>query len=823
MPEQDRSFLQTYCVKCHDAAKQEGKTQLDNLSLTITDLEIAERWQKILNALNAGEMPPEDSKQPLQADKTEFLEHLSQVMVAARKRLSDQGNVITMRRLNRREYENTIRDLLGVTVNVKALPSDVGVGGFDTVGKSLFFSSDQFEQYLAIGQTALDEAMVGGTKPEFRSEHRECEKSAIPLLEKSLANLLKQQRNGTQALDTGDSKKFGFPDLARAKFQKDQAEIRIPIHQQVLNHPLSKSGALLTLSTGYAKDLTVIPQDAVPGNYLLRVRVAKLDGIPSNRQYIEFGQIGDGDTAQGEMSVLGCYHVSGTPDVPQVIEIPISVTKTGSRNFVLRERQHNDRKAVQNLFFRSRAENGIGPALSLWLDWVEWEGPIAKQWPPESYQKLFSVNTETDQSDTRALAIISQFAVRAFRGKEVRSSFLDKLMEIYRRRRATGSDFEVALRDPLSVILASPSFLYIAEPLPSTVESHRLTDIELANRLAYFLWSAPPDEELMELARKGKLQSPDVFSKQVDRMLDDPKVWSFITGFVSQWLHMERLDFFQFNPTLYPTFDHSAKLAARNEVFHTFKTSLSEGHGLEKLLQSDFVVINDLLADYYGIDGVRGSHFRKVSLETGSVRGGLMGMAAILAMGSDGERSSPVERGAFVLRRLLNAPPPPAPANVPQLSRLDGEILPARQLLAAHMEEAQCAQCHRKIDPIGFGLENFNAAGIWRNEEVIHTGKTNKKSLSKFKQVTFPIDPAGQLPDGTKFDDYLGFKSALLEHTDDFVRGLSEALMEYGLGRPIGFADEELVQDIVSDSRSSGYSFRTIIHSIVRSQPFHTK
>ncbi|MDZ4847708.1 MAG: DUF1592 domain-containing protein [Pirellulaceae bacterium] len=822
VPDEHRDFLKMHCVKCHNADKSEGEARLDDISFEIADIETAERWQKILNALNAGEMPPEDSKQPTEIEKTRFLDNLSQTMVSARRKLGDQGGVITMRRLNRREYENTIRDLLGVSVNVKSLPSDVGAGGFDTVGKSLFFSSDQFEQYLAIARLALDEAMVMGRKPELRHEHRECEETATPSLKKSLANLQKQQNNGTKAIETGDSTKYGFPDLARAKFQKDQAEIRIPIHELVLDHPLTESGALLTLSTGYSRDLTLIPKDAAPGNYLLRVRAGTLGGVPSNRQFMEVGCIVDGETAQGEMTVLSCYQVTGTSEDPQTIEIPITVTKSGSRNFVIRERQHNDRKAVQTMFFRERAANGVGPALSLWLDWVEWEGPVVDRWPPEATVKLFCAAAHAKLDDTNAREIVARFATRAFRGKEVKESFLDKLMEIFHRQRKAGASLESALREPLAVVLASPSFLYIVEPT-TTQETRALSPVELANRLSYFLWSAPPDDALMDLAESGELMKSDVLTRQVDRMMASPKAWSFVEGFVSQWLHMERLDFFQFSPMLYPGFDHSARLAARDEVFHTFHTVLREDLSLATLLKADFVVVNDLLADYYGLEGVRGNQFCKVALEPGSVRGGLLGMAAILAMGSDGERSSPVERGAFVMRRLLNAAPPPAPANVPQLSRLEGEILPARELLAAHMEEAQCAQCHRKIDPIGYGLENFNAAGLWRAEEVISVGKVKKQARGQGETEHFPIDPSGQLPDGTKFDDYQGLRQAVAGRTENFARGLTEALLEYALGRPFGFTDEELANDILASARSREYSLREIVHSIIRSQPFLSK
>jgi hypothetical protein len=511
------------------------------------------------------------------------------------------------------------------------------------------------------------------------------------------------------------------------------------------------------------------------------------------------------------MGLFGCYQVTGTPQQPQTIEIPITVTKTGNRTFILRQRQHNDRKRMQGVFFTAVRKNGVGVAPSLWLDSVEWEGPIIKQWPPASYQAVFDTSRKDDQG---AREIVQRFAERAFRGRSVDPLFLDKLMQGYQRKRSSGASFEAAIRESLAIVLASPSFLYIVEHVTDPKAPRQLTPVELANRLSYFLWSAPPDAALMARARSGELMQPAVLAREVDRLIADPKAWGFITGFVSQWLHMERLDFFQFNPGNFPTFDHITRLAARDEVYHSFLTVLRDDLGLGQLLKSDNVFVNAHMADYYGIPGVNGSAYRKVTVPAGMPRGGLLGMAAILAMGSDGERSSPVERGAFVMRRLLNAPPPP--------SRLAGKALPARELLAAHMEEAQCAQCHRKIDPIGFGLENFNAAGLWRTEERLAVLNRKKKgSTGEFK--AFPIDPTGQLPDGTAFKDFFGLRDAIATHTDVFTRGLTEALIAYALGRPFGFVDEDLADDLLKASKNNDHQFRQIIQGLVASEKFHKK
>ena len=339
--------------------------------------------------------------------------------------------------------------------------------------------------------------------------------------------------------------------------------------------------------------------------------------------------------------------------------------------------------------------------------------------------------------------------------------------------------------------------------------------------MAYFLWSAPPDAELLALAEKNALHKPTTLRQQVSRLLADSRSDEFVSGFVHQWLHMERLDFFQFDTKLHPEFDDSVRASARREVYESFAHLLRDPKAgrLGKLLKSDYVMINGLLANYYGIEGVNGDEFRKVKLPAGSPRGGLLGTAAIHAMGSDGVESSPVERGAWILRYLLNDPPPPAPPNVPQLSRLADKPIATRQRLRAHQEEAQCASCHRKIDPIGFGLENFDAAGKWRTTEA-HRTKV-KRSWRTIK--TWEIDASGAFYKGPAFADYFELRDRIAEREPDFVRGFTEALIGYSLGRPFGFTDEELAQEILTAAKAKQYSVSEFIKTLVSSEKFRRK
>ena len=825
VPKQHFALFEKYCLECHDSLTEKGEVNLEELAFELNTIESAEMWQKVLNSMNSGEMPPKDEPQVSDEEKTQFLEDLSEQMVAAREILSDSGGVITMRRLNRREYENTVYDLLGVRVDAGELPDDANSGGFDTAGGALFFSSDQFEQYLALAHEALDETFVFGKQaPKPIKEKRESE-TFVNQRFKKISTKLKTDFDRGQAWRATEGSKtpadFGFIDESDVKFHERIYNQQYATYREYLEREESKSGVLLyRLFNGAVVDNVKIGPKWPTGKYEMRVAVGALKSAPAHERFLEYGLTGNGARA-GEMEVLGCVRVWGSIDKPQIIKIPITVPKTGSRDFGLRQRQPNSREATRSAFVQSLKGEGTGPAPALWIDWVEVEGPIHDQWPPRGVKEIFFKGREwwkQPDEDAYAREIIHRFAQRAFRIKEPSEAFLEKLFALFQEQKKGGKKFHKAIQEPLAVVMASPGFLYQIEPAPDQ-EKRELSDEELAVRLAYFLWSSPPDETLYALARAGKLKKPAVLAAQAERLLNDPRADEWIASFAHQWLDMERLDFFQFDYKQFPKFDASVKAAARQEVYKTLRSILDENRPLADLLKADHIVINDLMANYYGIEGIKHKGFNKVTLPETSPRGGLLGMAAILAMGSDGTRSSPVERGAWVMRKLLDSPPPPAPPNVPQLSRLKGQMLNARGILKAHTEEAQCAQCHRKIDPIGFGLENFDAAGAWRSTERVE--KVVKKKVTKRKQMK--IDASGQLPQGEPFADYFEMRDQIAKKAEDFERGFTEAVIEYALGRPYGFSDESLRERILKRADAKGGGMREILIALVLSKPFKTK
>jgi hypothetical protein len=854
-PEKHLDFLDMYCMDCHNADSQKGEVNLESLSFTIQNIEQAENWQKVLHVLNSKEMPPENKTQPDEGLKADFLDDLSQTMVSARKVLSDAGGKITMRRLNKRDYQNTIKSLLGVELDKAILPEDGSSGDFDTVGSSLFISSDKFEQYLKLGRHAIDEFFerraARSAKPfvyrvepeetlnvaqrarvERNDEYLKRYEALDAEVQKALAlsdnKGLKAKlgvRGGREQfyrqLDQHKSKLKGAPNpkdfgfgnfFNAARFYPKSA----PYDKHYVGLPHNDSGTWLQLTMGSSKIVIAPTKKKMPvGTYSVRIRAGVSDKVPSFRHFLELGYASERNLGRGQLEgfPLQALHVTGSPAKPQVIETQVLVGKDTRREFAIRERQPPWGPLRKFYFYPAMNRNGYGHEPSIWVDWVEIKGPLPQK-STSPLDEIFSLHSaDSKKSDQlRARNILRQFAVKAFREKEPSSKFIDSLVAVFENRLAIDKEFDIAIRTPLSMILASPRFLFIKEP-GQEGSPRALDDLELAVRLSYFLWSSPPDTHLLELAKNKRLSDPEILRGQVDRLIQDHRAHNFVSGLAHQWLDMKRLDFFQFNAKDHREFDESTRTAVREEVYQTMLYLLrSRNQGeLGHLLDTDFAVINGLLGAHYGIKDVKGDQFRKVSLPPGSPRGGLLGMAAIHAMGSDGVESSPVERGAWVLRHLVHNPPPPAPANVPQISRLDGKPLTKRQKLAAHMEEAQCASCHRKMDPIGFGMENFTASGKWREKEG--SGRRTHK-----------INPSGKFHNGPAFKDFFELRGLIASnHQDDFARGFTEALIEYGLGRPFGFTDDDLASEIIASAKSQNYQMADFIHGLVQSKPFRSK
>lgn len=873
MPEKHRALFKENCASCHNEKKQKGHFRVDDLPFTVTTVEVAEKWQKVLDAMNSGDMPPDEEKQPDKMAKADFLDDLAHTMVAARRVLGDQNGVITMRRLNRREYRNTLRELLGVEINVNELPTDTGAGGFDTAGANLFMSANQFEQYQSLGREVLTEAFerqaAAGVEKKLRYEAeawtpivtkfvahqidaRDRARAWAKAVEEAIAqpenaeivaqlrSKLKDPKNVSQ-LRREWGKIPGAPNPRSFGFDKkgeNDADLAndslgagwLAYHQYYLQQPATDRGAYLGIQTRHPGELNVnyiellVPFGWPVGEYVARVRCAATADAPPDRRFLDFG------INARSSKVLSSHEVTGTMEAPQVIEIPLTLSRGNaereSRTLFFREKGSWDtNEEGQRKRGAAVARNGIGPELALWVDWIEVERvpDTGKPQPPGIAALGLPLDDKTPAPSAAELrAGLERFATEAFRGAAPPANYLDRLAALYEVRRKAGDKHVAALKETLSVVLASPMFLYLAEPAADE-KRRSLTAAELATRLSYFLWGAPPDATLRELGKSGALLQPEVLAAQTERLLDDPRSEGFSRAFAHQWLGLDRFDFFEVNLARYPRFDHGTKVSAKEEVFATFDYILRHNASLRDLLKSDYAVLDRVLANYYGVAGVQGDGFEKVALPPGSPRGGLLGMAAVHFMGSNGDHTSPVERGAWVLRKLLHDPPPPAPANVPAITRLAGKVVTTQDRLRLHQEDPQCASCHRKIDPIGYGLENFDAAGLWRVEDSYQAIGANGKPDPKSKKLTWTIEAAGQLHKGPAFQDFYGLRDIIASRAETFAQGFTEALAEYGLGRPLGFRDKPLVRDIVSRAGEKNFALREFIHALIRSQEFHTK
>ena len=835
-----KPFFQKHCFRCHASDDAEGEMRLDQLPSVITDAQTAETWQEVLDVLNAGEMPPENERQPSREELADVIGALTDGLFETRKRLADKREV-TIRRLNRREYANTIHDLLGVPIDTQDLPDDGTVDGFDTIGDAHFMSVAQFDAYLEIGRQALDRALVDGPIPERSISRIEPEQERNAKARASIQASVKEIPEIDERL-----RGHALSDNDRKNVEKRRASVQENLRrgEAYLAQPASKTGFILDLTQKpfggqrhdkawvelprdgrSVDDLKGQPEAAVGrpiGRYVARFQVGlTCHPEPGNRLYVEFVRT-DAFTQQVTyIYPLGTFKVSRTMDDPHVFEVPFeNLGETGDLIAV----------KVSGLNDVPRGRASVVPDSTriayVCLDWLEVEGPFLEQWPPAAWTETFFKGVPDNLADKSEYAreIIERFAFRAFRHREPDVEYVDRLHGIYTRHREEGMPFVEAVKESLAIVLASPSFVYLVEQPSADGESRRrLSDLELASRLSYFFWSHPPDEELYLLAEQGRLSSPAVLHQQVERMLNDPKVMTFVEAFTSQWLELPWLDMIVVDRGRYPEFNETLRSSFREETVQFVNHLIQRDLSVTNLIDSDFVVIDDVLASFYGVEIGSGSGFRKVLLPEESPRGGLLGQGSVLTMTGTGDRTSPVERGVFVYSRLLGRPVPPPPPNVPQLE-IDGEQeLTVRETLNAHIEKAQCASCHRRMDPLGFGLEHFNAIGQWRDREL-PLGTSFRGARNRQPADGLEIDATGVMPDGRRrFDGHEQLKSLIMQDSDGLANGVARSMLTYALGRRVGFADGEFVERLQADWKQSGYGMRTLIHAIVQSDEFQTK
>ena len=738
------TFTAAHCAKCH--SDQEPKADL-NVTLDRDLDSVTKRraiWENIVEMVSNGQMPPPEEPRPEQDAIDKFVAVVNAVFEEADRHAKPDPGRVTVRRLNRTEYNNTIRDLMWIDFNAaEDFPSDDIGHGFDNIGDVLTMSPVLMERYLSAAESIVQKAILVGDPPN-------------PPKRRSVATFLKTTRKEA----------FEVP------FRTLDAVGKLSI-----SHKLTAEGEYKFRFHGWGRQR---------GDEPVKV-VFQIDG-----------------------NVIQTMEVKGTSSEKGIIEIPPVKLTQG---------EHQIAVSFLNEFTDPAAEKPEEATRALFVEWFEFEGPL--DMVPPSHKRLLACSAEASQPD-QAREILQRFISRAYR-RPATTAEVDRLVAVVTRSLAEGVSWEVSMQRAMLTTLVSPKFLFRLEldDRPESPDSRPLDEFQLASRISYFLWSSMPDEELLALASKGEL-TPNL-DAQVRRMLADPKSNSLIDNFAMQWLQLKRLKTVTPDPNLFPTFNEPLRAAMLKETELFFEAMIREDRSIVDLVAADFTYLNGPLAQHYGLahllsqpteEANRGRRrggpnrdFERVTLPDG-LRGGLLTQASILTVTSNPTRTSPVKRGRWILEQILGAPPPPTPPNVPELAEGDKAQLTGslRQRMEQHRANPACANCHAKMDPLGFAFENYNAIGGFRE-----------------KDGEFPIEAGGMLPGGKAFQGPVELKSILKEQRAKVGRNLTEKLMIYGLGRGLEYYDRRSVQKIQEELEKNDYKFSTLAVEIVKSDPFRLR
>ncbi|MBM89102.1 MAG: hypothetical protein CMQ41_12075 [Gammaproteobacteria bacterium] len=730
----DRALSQ-YCVVCHNDTLLTANFTLQGIS-SVALSEHSSALEKVLRRLKTGEMPPPGMPRPDESERIEIVNWLESELDKNARMTPDPGSP-AIHRLNRVEYNNAVRDLLGIDLDhAEDLPADDSGYGFDNISGVLTVSPLHIEKYVAAARQ-VSRLAVGTLEPR--------------------------------------------PVVHRYSPQVGAVNEAIP------NLPLNVRGAISFKHIfPFSADYTITVR--VGGRRMSHMPAPLLDvRVDGKRVELIEASFSNAEAEQGS----------------RLFEVPVTL-EAGSHEI-----------AAGFLGEYSTPETSIQGNFdnynSYAVDYVLIGGPYAvtKIGMEESHKRIFICRPETvAQEESCARRILSALARRAYRGP-VFENDIDPIMELFTEGREDGGSFEHGIEMALSGLLVSPRFLFRSPPVPvegKPSENYRLSDLDLASRLSFFLWSSIPDQELLSLAEQGALSEPRVLSGQLKRMLVDPKSKALIENFGGQWLHLRNIADWAPDPDRYAHFNDSLRYAFQQETELFLENLVYEDRSVLDLINANYTFVNQRLAEFYGIDGVEGDYFRQVSL-AGTGRRGVLGQGSILMVTSYPTRTSPVLRGKWVLENLLGSPPPPPPPDIPALDD-SAEISASslREALEQHRANPACAVCHNRLDPLGFALESFDAVGRRRiNEDGT------------------AIDDSGALPDGTLVDGLDGLRVVLLARRDEFIETLAEKLLTYAIGRGLEDSDRPALREIRRHVESSDFRFSSLVDSIVDSVPFRMR
>jgi hypothetical protein len=768
-----RAMLNKYCVTCHNERTRTAdllldKADVDNLAAN------PELWEKVMKKVRTGAMPPAKMPRPEPAVADNFTNYLQTTLDKMAFANPNPGRNV-VHRLNRAEYSNAVRDVLGVEIDAsEMLPADDSGRGFDNLAKLLNVSPVLMERYMSAA-SKISTMAVGD--PSVAAE----------------------------------GQTYNVPDKL---YQYEQVSEDLPFGSRggiAVKHVFPVDGEyavkmkLVRNDDGIIRGLTGTPHQ-------LDVR---LDGV-------RVGQFAVGGKRFGESGPEHNRNGTFYRGHPDQTAYEFMADDELIARFSAKAGEHGVGAA-----FRAKAgepegllENFPPPMTPDIGDWkggdpaiasITIDGPFTAKGISEtpSRQKIFTCHPSAEaEQDACAKKILSSLARRAYR-RPVTDKDVAALSKLYAAGKADGG-FESGVRMAIQGILVSPEFLFRIERDPAGMApetTYQLSDIDLASRLSFFLWSSIPDEELLSMAEKGKLHDSEVLDAQVKRMMADPKAAALVENFAGQWLYLRNLSMVSPDPGVFPDFDDNLRKAFQKETSLFFESMLREDRSMLDLLRADYTYVNERLARHYGMPGIYGSSFRRVTIAD-EARKGLLGQGSILTVTSRPARTSPVLRGKWVLENILGTPPPPPPPDVPPLEEKGEKVAnrSMRERMTDHQKNPVCSNCHSRMDPIGFALDSYNGIGQWRTED----------NGAK-------IDAAVAMPDGTKFTGPDGLKKVLLSKPEQFVETLTEKMMTYALGRELEYYDMPMVRKVVEGAKAKDFRFSSIITGIVKSTPFQMR
>ena len=770
-----RPLLATYCFRCHNATLSSGQLNLERLATADSPGRDRERWDLILAKLHSGEMPPKGLPRPPDAARVAAEKWLASEFDRADAAAKPYSGRVTARRLNRAEYNNTIRDLLAIDFRpAEDFPQDDTGYGFDTIGDALSLSPVLMEKYFAAAERVARIAIFG--------------------LEKVPATVVRHQPPYREGTDGGDNSRF-LAALPYTITSYDLTGLTLPSSLHTLHafpaegdyeFRISPEGNRPRPSDPFPVAIWIDGKQAKTVDFEATSNPTGLEGLdktvmvhaPAGEHWIAVSALRLYD---GLPSKYGGLNPTSLPEPPAASPPAFVGRRSGPPR-------------ITDVSFR--------------VNFVEISGPFNPNTKPSpvSLERIFVCRDHTRDCERR---IIAGLARRAYR-RPPTDREIEALAALAAADQKRGGSWEESIGVALEAILVSPNFLFRIErdpkPGPGGDLAHPVSPFELASRLSYFLWSSMPDDELVRAAEQNTLRDPKVLDAQVRRMLKDPRTNALVENFGGQWLQFRAIESVKPDPVRFMAFNDYLRLSMRRETELFFQNLLAQDGSIVDFLNANYSYLNEALAQYYGIPGVTGPEFRRVDL-TGTHRGGVLTQGSVLTASSYATRTSVVLRGKWVLDNLLNAPVPPPPANVPVLDESAvGTSMSLRQQMEKHRTNAICAACHARMDPLGFGLENFDAIGRWRAQD----GK-------------FPVDASGVLPDGKSFNGPDELKEILTANREAFAAGMTEKMMIYALGRGLEPADRPAVRAIARQTAQNGYRISSMVLGIVNSVPFQQR